>query len=282
MNHLTLPYDRCLASTVKDRLRLGHCDIDPDSLVITQNPEYLGSGVWGDVYKIHDRDGVPYALKLIHSAKRMEITPDFRERIANRLLQGAWEHRDILTGHEAFTNLYGVSFHKVEKCSLAEFAEGQNVRKAIEEGVDYSKTPEKAGRMLMQVAKAIKYLHARDYLIFDVGWYNTIEHKGNVRFCDNDAIEPKGDNPKSGDIEGFAHMIDEIFNGGKIAKLEKYNRYAAVSQEHGREYPWTRRQQLPSELSLIVPEILHKKRNDTLTIDTFIYAIARDFGLQAR
>ncbi len=279
LNHQMPPYQGDLSSTVKQALRQGHCEIDPDSLVIPEDPEYLGSGAWGDAYKIQDVDGIPYALKLFHSSERMGLSPDRRDQYSRRLLLNAWEQRDLLAGHSAFTNLYGVSHQLLERFTLSEFVQGENVREAIQRGVDYSCDPQKVGRMLLQVTDAMKYVHGEGKLMFDVGWHNIIENNGNIKICDNDAIELNERKSVSGDIEWIALMVDEIIHGTRLPEPERYDQYATPSQEHSREYPWERRAKLPPQLRDIVPALLHRHRNDTITIDAMIYTIRSDFGV---
>jgi hypothetical protein len=273
--------------------------------------ELIGGGGSGEVYKARKKNmDKPdyYAVKLFFPSFLFQCDferPYVRE---NRkiIIENIQSQRDFLK-QEPFVQLRATGrsdrHFDIPYAYIMDFVEGQNVRRMVETDAQSLKNPEMLGRILSTYAQMLKKLHDSEKLFIDNSLDAIIASDKEIKICDFDRITPISKiedrfyphhtyyasrenilNIKpsyQSDLESFAMMIHHLMFRKPFLQIEaepKIENKEKVKQNQ-RIYPEEFAKQLTPCLGEIVLPLISYPRNDSITIDDFIKAIQKDFGV---
>ena len=198
---------------------------------------------------------------------------------------------------------------------VAEYAPGDNVNTLLETDPEALRRDEElAGYAALTYAKLLDGLHSQGMLFGDNNWGALIvlRRKGDLsaKVCDYDlVVERDGVEDfiphaktacrvqyasseqllgkplrRTGELTSLALMLDHLMVGSPLIDTKGRNIHSVMVQEHllahadERDYPRDRRAKLPSQLQQVIPGLIQRPRDESLTLADVIQALERDFG----
>lgn len=276
---------------------------------------YVASGTYGDVYRLCAIDDTLYALKIFHPISKLQEDEDgyfssarasWYSRVVG-ILGNLHNKKDYLQRCQGLLKLFHVPdphvFQKSEEgwFSIWEYNPGQNVGLLRTDGL----SSEQKGNIIAFYGRWLRTIHQDGYLVGDMSWNNVLLDGSKPAICDADTIctltEARNPeflpgricspfyssharltsgviNPYS-ELEGFALMIDDLFNGGPWLPLEGLRQRITEAELNRRDYPAQRMDLLPTNLRDAIAPVLQYPQDTSLTIDDLIDATHRDFSI---
>lgn len=262
-------------------------------------PQLVGRGGFACVYLAHDASN-KYALKLFHDNQKFRF-PHERYKIVEALLETVRKHKEVFKSKPFAAPRV---FPGDVKWYVLDFFDGKNVGEEIRLAQNVQ-DPAFARVALSTYAGMLKILHDKRLLFLDNKWDSVLVNGESAAICDYDAVSSVDDlydsnfplrsvftrayasreqsmyetPSKVGDLEGFALMIDELFVGNTFIPIDANGfEQREIAKKDEREYPKERAQKLPKQLQQVVAPLLTYPRDNSLTIDDVLAAIAQDFA----
>lgn len=278
--------------------------------------EFVARGGWGEIYKVRDKTGKEFALKLFHPQQKLNrYHQEGRYRRVEAMFHNVWQAKDVVS-QSPFTALR-ILPHTEGEWYLMDFFQGTEVQDLIVRRKHPHTDKELTRRILLTYAGMLQSLHP-NFLFGDNKWRSVIVGEEEVKICDYDLLVSKETvqdalNPSnhmstreyssrehllhgssredtvliprtpSSDLEGFALMIDEYFSEMTWAeefRLKDYEfRQSRVTEaeDNKRKYPQVRAARIPRQIRQLVVPLIQYPRDDSITAQDFISAINLDF-----
>ncbi|GEM_PF-4242384 len=295
------PYFNDFDSAVRSHFHAAWLNgIDLANLVFV--PEFVARGGFADIYKIHDKAGNFYALKLFHPVQRVGWQ-EGRWTLNQAINRNLFKNKDLFL-QKPFAVLRAMAGGG---CYIMDFANGENVENILGER-DIGQ--QSKGVVLLAYAEMLRGLHTKGYVFVDNNWGAVVLGDDNVSIVDYDLAtlqeDSLGDNHFSrkicnfryasleqvlnqsiipiSDLEGFARMAvylvtrDRLFAEGPDTGFVNSRKRECTSNSPVFVYSEIL-DRLPKQLRKVVGSLLIYPRDPSIIADDFICAVKQDYRL---
>lgn len=263
-------------------------------------PNFIAKGGFACVYRVEDKDGKKYALKLFKPTNQipeydLESAHTFRQYI----FENVTKRRDLFS-EAPFTALRAItSPDESPAWYLMDYFDGDTVGDKIEYKEKITDDKEMTKKIIVGYAEMLKKLHGLGLVFMDNNWDSVLVNETGLAICDFDLVI-EADNPhietttayhrqyQSKEIqtshppthlserESFALMIDHLFFGKSIINQKNQIHQKKLAEKNRRTHHKARREKLPRNMQQVVTPLINLPRDESITLDDFIEAAKLD------
>lgn len=252
----------------------------------------LGKGGFAEVYR--GTDGKKeYAVRIAHPpGKWNSYYAREREKLVGEIRENLYAKKELFQARP-FVVLEEVAPSRYnEAICIMELFRGKSVESQIEA---LQEDEETRTRLLRTYAEMLAYLHKKQLLFVDNCWANMLYSATDAAVCDYDFVSSIPELEKgrfegvftkrvasqeqllhkefspSSDVESFALMIDQIYNGDTLREEKTpIEFYKIIARLNKHRYPRERKRKIPKKLRDLITPVISYPKDRSITIDDFL------------